>query len=89
MGAAPELSLRDREGLVVIDEVQRMPELFEVLRPISDDPNRKAVFLLLGRTSLDFGPSRTHAVCQVLQADGSGLADFDPGSYGCRISVIR
>lgn len=53
LGAAPELLLRDSEGLVVIDEVQRMPELFEVLRPISDDPNRKAVFLLLGSASLD------------------------------------
>lgn len=53
LGAAPELLLRDSEGLVVIDEVQRMSELFEVLRPISDDPNRKAVFLLLGSASLD------------------------------------
>ena len=39
------------EGLVVIDEVQRMPGLFEVLRPICDDRNRKAVFLLLGSAS--------------------------------------
>lgn len=53
LGAVPELLLRDSEGLVVIDEVQRMPELFEVLRPISDDPNRRAVFLLLGSASLD------------------------------------
>ena len=66
-----------------------MPELFEVLPPISDVRKRNAVFLVLGRTSLDFGPNRTHVVGQVLQADGSGLADFDPGSYGCRISVTR
>ena len=54
LGAVPELLLRDSQGLVVIDEVQRMPELFEVFRPISDDASRKAVFLLLGSASLDF-----------------------------------
>jgi len=47
----PELALRDCEGLVVIDEVQRMPSLFEILRLICDDPKRKANFLLLGSAS--------------------------------------
>ena len=47
----PELTLSDARGLVVIDEVQRMPSLFEVLRPICDDPQRKATFLLLGSAS--------------------------------------
>ncbi len=49
----PELSLGALEGLVVIDEVQRMPELFTILRPLCDDPNRRATFLLLGSVSLD------------------------------------
>ena len=30
-----------------------MPKLFSTLRPICDDPNRKAQFLLLGSASLD------------------------------------
>jgi hypothetical protein len=47
----PELALRDCDGLVVIDEVQRMPSLFEILRPICDDPKRRASFLLLGSAS--------------------------------------
>lgn len=51
--ATPERLLRRGEGLVVIDEVQRVPELFEILRPICDDPGRKAVFLLLGSASWD------------------------------------
>ena len=55
LGAVPERLLRDGAGSVVVDEVQRIPELFEVLRPISDDPNLMAVFLLLGGASLDFG----------------------------------
>ena len=47
----PERVLRQCEGLVVIDEVQRLPFLFEVLRPLCDDRKRKAVFLLLGSAS--------------------------------------
>ena len=59
----PDSVLRASDGLVVIDEVQRMPALFEVLRPICDDPARKAVFLLLGSASLDLikGVSETLA----------------------------
>ena len=63
LSATPEKVLRDREGLVVIDEVQRKPELLELLRPICDDPGRRAVFLLLGSASLDLvqGVSETLA----------------------------
>ena len=59
----PERLLRGGEGLVVIDEVQRVPELFEILRPICDDPERRAVFLLLGSASWDLirGVSETLA----------------------------
>ena len=53
LSATPERLLRQSEGLVVLDEVQRMPGLFEILRPICDDRNRKAVFLLLGSASWD------------------------------------
>ncbi len=49
----PELTLADAEGLVVIDEVQRLPSLFAALRPLCDDPARKASFLLLGSASPD------------------------------------
>lgn len=33
--------------------MQRLPSLFEVLRPVCDEPGRRAVFLLLGSVSLD------------------------------------
>ena len=63
LSATPERLLRAGEGLVVLDEVQRMPGLFEVLRPICDDPDRRAVFMLLGSASLDLvkGVSETLA----------------------------
>ena len=53
LSRTPERVLRECEGLVVIDEVQRLPALFEVLRPLCDDRNRKAVFLLLRSASWD------------------------------------
>ena len=37
----------------MIDEIQRMPELFEVLRPLCDRPRNPAKFLLLGSASPD------------------------------------
>ncbi len=47
----PKLALGSREGLVVIDEVQRRPDLFPVLRVLVDRPDSKARFLVLGSAS--------------------------------------
>jgi predicted AAA+ superfamily ATPase len=44
----PLLALGDLKGLVVIDEVQRRPELFPVLRFLVDRPRRPVRFLVLG-----------------------------------------
>lgn len=49
--ADPMLALRSREGLVVIDEIQRVPKLFEALRVLADRPRGKARFLALGSAS--------------------------------------
>ncbi|HEX9833241.1 MAG TPA: ATP-binding protein [Mycobacterium sp.] len=48
----PMLALRHRTGLVVLDEVQRLPDIFEPLRVLADRP-RGARFLLLGGASPD------------------------------------
>mgnify|MGYP003610295250 CR=1 FL=1 len=63
MRATPEKLLAEQEGLVIVDEVQRLPGLFEVLRPLCDARGRKAVFLLLGSASWDLvkGVSETLA----------------------------
>lgn len=39
--------------LVVIDEIQRRPELFPILRVLVDDPVKKYTFLILGSASRD------------------------------------
>jgi uncharacterized protein len=47
----PLLALESLEGLVVIDEIQRVPELFPVLRYLIDRPNNKIRLLILGSAS--------------------------------------
>jgi predicted AAA+ superfamily ATPase len=51
LATAPQQALQDLSGLVIIDEVQRKPDLFELLRVLSDRPGRRAAFLLLGSAS--------------------------------------
>ena len=49
--SAPLTVLEALSGLVILDEVQRQPELFELLRVLVDRPHNPAQFLLLGSTS--------------------------------------
>lgn len=47
----PHAALSPLRGLVIIDEAQRQPELFPVLRVLADRPRTPARFLLLGSAS--------------------------------------
>lgn len=47
----PELVLGNLEGLVILDEIQLMPELFGTLRVVVDRPGQKARFIILGSAS--------------------------------------
>jgi predicted AAA+ superfamily ATPase len=49
----PEFSLSSLSGLVIIDEIQRQPELFTVLRPLVDKPRSKTKYLILDSASPD------------------------------------
>lgn len=49
----PMLSLSNIEGLVIIDEVQRRPDLFPVLRVLIDRHKENQKFLILGSASRD------------------------------------
>ena len=49
--AQPELVLRPLQGLVILDEVQRRPDLFPLLRVLADRPDIPARFLILGSAS--------------------------------------
>ena len=70
--ADPGLALRGLTGLVVIDEVQRMPELFELLRVLADRPEQPARFLILGSAA-------PHLVAGVSESLAGRVAFHDLG----------
>ena len=72
--SAPMTTLQKLSGLVVIDEVQRLPDLFELLRVLVDRPENPARFLL-GSAS----PRLVRGVSESLAGD-------DPTSLGWRYS---
>lgn len=49
----PELLLGSQKGIVILDEIQELPELFKVLRVLVDRPANRARFLILGSASPD------------------------------------
>ncbi len=49
--SAPMTALEELTGLVIIDEVQRRPDLFELLRVLVDRPQNPVRFFLLGSAS--------------------------------------
>ncbi len=78
----PELTLAPLEGLIVIDEIQRRPALFEAIRPLADRPRTPARFLLLGSAS----PALVRGVSESL-AGRVGFVDlggFDLSEVGSR-----
>lgn len=48
----PQLALEDLEGLIVIDEIQRLPDIFQLIRYLVDS-NSKQKYLILGSASKD------------------------------------
>ncbi len=49
----PHLALAQLEGLIIIDEIQRRPDLFPALRVLIDSPQKKQRWLILGSASRD------------------------------------
>jgi len=49
----PMLALRPRTGLVILDEIQRKPDLFPALRVLADRPKTPCRFLVLGSAAPD------------------------------------
>lgn len=81
---APLLALEPLTGLVVLDEIQRKPELFEILRVLMDSPRCKASFLLLGSASprLVLGVSETLAGrVSFVHMSGFNLEEVGPENY--------
>lgn len=84
--AAPEDDLGDlqrRPGTIVIDEIQREPSLFALLRPLIDDKKRRARYLLLGSAS----PTVVAGVSESL-AGRAGFVDLTP-FLACEAGTTR
>lgn len=67
----PLRTMEGLSGLIVIDEVQRNPQLFEILRVLADRPGNPAHFLILGSAS----PTLTKGISESL-AGRVGLVDL-------------
>jgi predicted AAA+ superfamily ATPase len=81
--ANPKLALEPLRGTVVIDEVQRMPGLFPVLRVLADRPRIPARFLLLGSATPEIvrGVSETLAGrISFVEMTGFTLGEVGPKS---------
>lgn len=76
----PMLALQPLRGVVVIDEVQRHPDLFPVLRVLADRPGDPATFLVLGSASPDALRQSAESLAgrvEVIELPGLGAADVD------------
>ena len=71
----PKLALEKLVGLVVIDEIQHRPELFPILRVLTDRENNPARFLILGSASRDLIRQGAET-----RAGRSGFVDITPVS---------
>jgi hypothetical protein len=79
----PEMTLGALTGLVVLDEIQAMPELFGVLRVLVDRPGSTTRFLVLGSASpsLVKGASETLAGrVEFVELRGFDVAEVGRGS---------
>ena len=78
----PMTALRPLEGLVVIDEVQRRPELFPVLRVLADRRAKPARFLILGSASGDL--LRQSSESLAVRMERIGIGGFSLREVGAR-----
>jgi predicted AAA+ superfamily ATPase len=77
----PTLSLPPLAGTVVIDEAQRRPDLFPILRVLADEDSRPGRFLVLGSASPDLvGLAAESLAGRVALVDLAGFRLTDVGS---------
>ena len=79
--AEPGLALRPLRGLVVIDEIQRRPDLFPLLRVLADRKPLPARFLILGSASPDLLRQSSETLAgrlELVPLEGFRLADLGP-----------
>ena len=78
--ADPGLELRPLRGLVVLDEIHRLPGVFPLLRVLADRPRTPARFLVLGSASPDLLRQTSETLAGRVafhELDGFGLREVE------------
>jgi predicted AAA+ superfamily ATPase len=81
----PDMALRPLKKLVVIDEIQRRPDLFPLLRVLADRSPLPARFLILGSASNDLLQQSSETLAGRLETvplEGFRLADLGAPTQG-------
>jgi len=81
----PMLALSGLRGLVVLDEIQRRPELFQALRVLADRPRKSARFLVLGSASPELLRQSSESLAGRIhyhRLGGLGMAEVKPAAMG-------
>src|SRR5205085_10072225 len=81
----PDTALRPLKGLVVIDEIQRQPGLFPLLRVLADRQPLPARFLILGSASPDLLRQSSETLAgriETIPLEGFRLADLGTQAQG-------
>jgi predicted AAA+ superfamily ATPase len=76
----PQLALEDLSGLIIIDEIQRMPDMFPLLRYLVDQ-QKKRKFVILGSASRDLIRQSSESLAGRIAyhyLGGFRLDDIDP-----------
>jgi len=82
--AEPMAALAHLRGVVVIDEVQRRPDLFPVLRVLADRRPLPARFLILGSASPNLLQQSTESLAgrlEVISLSGFSLEEVGPAAF--------
>jgi predicted AAA+ superfamily ATPase len=77
----PMVALRPRRGLVVLDEVQRRPDLFPALRVLADRSGTPARFLVLGSATQELLRQTSESLAgriAFLELNGLGIDEVGP-----------
>lgn len=83
-------ALGSLSGLVVIDKVQRRPDLFPMLRVLTDRPNNQTQFLILGSASPDLLRQSSETLAgRIATIELTGFSLSETGSASLRPLWLR
>jgi uncharacterized protein len=80
----PALVLGDLHGLVILDEIQRMPGLFQTLRVLVDRPDNQARFVILGSASPQLVRDASESLAgrvEFIELDGFNLSETGSSTW--------